>query len=76
MSIDSIRVQQQSLPIRQHKRSIIEAIQSNETVIVIGETGSGKTTQMAQMLLEEGMADRRQIAVTQPRRVVSQICHA
>ena len=71
------------LPIRQHKKSILEAIKSNETVIIIGETGSGKTTQLAQMLLEEGMAGGHgyenglsQIAVTQPRRVVSSDSYA
>lgn len=80
MSLDSIREQQMLLPIRLQQKALVEAIQDNETVIVIGETGSGKTTQLAQMLLEEGMAGGRghgsdkshsQIAVTQPRRVVS-----
>ena len=51
-----MREQQMSLPIRQQQKALVEAIRQNETVIVIGETGSGKTTQLAQMLLEEGMA--------------------
>ena len=79
-----MREQQMSLPIRQQQKALVEAIRQNETVIVIGETGSGKTTQLAQMLLEEGMASGggpdskrpSQIAVTQPRRVVSSGCHA
>lgn len=43
----------------------------NETVIVIGETGSGKTTQIPQYLHEAGLSDRGVIAVTQPRRVAA-----
>lgn len=43
----------------------------NDTVIVIGETGSGKTTQIPQFLFEAGLGDRGIIAVTQPRRVAA-----
>lgn len=46
-------------------------IQQNETLIVIGETGSGKTTQIPQFLLQSGLAERGAIAVTQPRRVAA-----
>ena len=40
-------------------------------MIVIGETGSGKTTQITQYLYEEGFAKRGKIGCTQPRRVAA-----
>lgn len=43
----------------------------NPVLIVIGETGSGKTTQMTQYLAEAGFADRGKIGCTQPRRVAA-----
>lgn len=43
----------------------------NETVIVIGETGSGKTTQIPQYLHQTGLSEKGLIAVTQPRRVAA-----
>ena len=40
-------------------------------VVVVGETGSGKTTQLAQYLYEEGYGDHGMIGCTQPRRVAA-----
>jgi ATP-dependent RNA helicase DHX8/PRP22 len=40
-------------------------------LVVVGDTGSGKTTQMCQYLAEEGFADRGKIGCTQPRRVAA-----
>lgn len=37
------------LPIRKHAEEIVEAVKTNPTVIVLGETGSGKTTQISQV---------------------------
>ena len=59
-----------ALPIRRYAADIVASIKENNTVVVIGETGSGKTTQISQILLDAGFADKSQIAVTQPRRVV------
>ncbi|KAG2499040.1 hypothetical protein HYH03_003225 [Edaphochlamys debaryana] len=58
-----------ALPIRQFQKDILRAVADNDVVVVIGETGSGKTTQLSQILFEAGYADRGMIAVTQPRRV-------
>ena len=59
------------LPIIEHESELIEMIKSNPVVIVHGETGSGKTTQLPQFLYEHGLAFDKQIVVTQPRRVAA-----
>ena len=41
-----------SLPIREYADKIVKAVQANPVTIIIGETGSGKTTQIAQVRLE------------------------
>jgi len=61
----------QRLPILEHKKEIMEAIAKNDVVIVVGETGSGKTTQIPQMILETMEGDRNRIAITQPRVVAA-----
>lgn len=59
------------LPIRQHAADIADAVRNNSCVVVIGETGSGKTTQISQILQESGLAGDGMIGVTQPRRVAA-----
>ncbi|MER3389741.1 MAG: ATP-dependent RNA helicase HrpA [Microcella sp.] len=56
------------LPVSQRRDDIAEAIRENQVVIVAGETGSGKTTQLPKILLEMG---REKIAHTQPRRIAA-----
>ncbi|CAJ1935647.1 unnamed protein product [Sphenostylis stenocarpa] len=57
-----------SLPIVQYEEKIIETVERNPVVVVIGETGSGKSTQLSQMIHRRGYG---KIAVTQPRRVAA-----
>lgn len=59
------------LPIRRYADDIRKAVAANDVVVVIGETGSGKTTQLSQILLEAGLAKNGLIGVTQPRRVAA-----
>lgn len=59
------------LPIRRFATPIAEAVRDNAVVVVIGETGSGKTTQISQILLDAGLGAGGMVGVTQPRRVVS-----
>ncbi len=59
------------LPIVAHRDQIIETIQSNQVVIVCGETGSGKTTQLPKMCLEAGLGVGGFIGHTQPRRIAA-----
>ena len=56
------------LPVSQRRDDIAAAIRDNQVVIVAGETGSGKTTQLPKILLE---LDRESIAHTQPRRIAA-----
>jgi ATP-dependent helicase HrpA len=59
------------LPIVAHRAEIIEAISSNNVVIVSGDTGSGKTTQLPKMCLEAGRGSKKMIGCTQPRRIAA-----
>ena len=61
----------QELPITQKKHEIIQAIQKNPVVIISGETGCGKSTQIPKMCLEAGRGMAGRIALTQPRRVAA-----
>ncbi|KAL4856425.1 putative pre-mRNA-splicing factor ATP-dependent RNA helicase DEAH4 [Chlorella vulgaris] len=59
------------LPIRKYQKEIIASVRANPVTVVIGETGSGKTTQISQILEEAGFASTGVIGVTQPRRVAA-----
>jgi ATP-dependent helicase HrpA len=62
----------QDLPVSQRREDIQAAIRDNQVVIIAGETGSGKTTQIPKMLLEMGYGGRgKLIGHTQPRRIAA-----
>ncbi len=61
----------EGLPVAARAEEIIRAIRENPVLIVAGETGSGKTTQLPKMLLDAGYGIRGRIACTQPRRVAA-----
>jgi len=63
--------QPQELPISKHKNSILSALAEHQVIVVESPTGSGKTTQIPQILLEAGYADGGLIGVTQPRRIAA-----
>ncbi|KAK7010900.1 ATP-dependent RNA helicase DHX8 [Biomphalaria glabrata] len=67
----SIIEQRQSLPIYKLKDDLLKAVSDNQILIVIGETGSGKTTQITQYLAEAGYTTKGKIGCTQPRRVAA-----
>ncbi|XP_075983898.1 putative ATP-dependent RNA helicase kurz [Anticarsia gemmatalis] len=66
-----IQVARLKLPILGEEQRIMELINENEFLIIAGETGSGKTTQIPQFLYEAGYAENKMIAVTEPRRVAT-----
>lgn len=59
------------LPVSQRRDDIIEAIRQHQVVIIAGETGSGKTTQIPKMCLEAGLGVTGFIGHTQPRRLAA-----
>ncbi|HUR45721.1 MAG TPA: ATP-dependent RNA helicase HrpA, partial [Candidatus Saccharimonadales bacterium] len=61
----------ENLPITSRLQDIISAIQKNQVVVIAGETGSGKTTQLPKMCLEAGYGVEGKIGCTQPRRVAA-----
>ncbi|MEV5265567.1 ATP-dependent RNA helicase HrpA [Streptomyces werraensis] len=61
----------EQLPVSQKKGAIAEAIRDHQVVIVAGETGSGKTTQIPKICMELGRGVRGMIGHTQPRRIAA-----
>lgn len=74
-SVDPLLLEsRKQLPIWSGKEAIVDAVRKHDTVVVLGETGSGKTTQIPQYLFEAGFASlspAQMIGVTQPRRVAA-----
>ncbi|OAD58855.1 putative ATP-dependent RNA helicase kurz [Eufriesea mexicana] len=66
-----IEVTRLKLPVVAEEQVIMEAINESFVVIITGETGSGKTTQVPQFLYEAGYAQEKLIGVTEPRRVAA-----
>ena len=72
-----VQAARMSLPIAMEEHTIMEAVHANEVVIICGETGCGKTTQVPQFLYEAGFGNPASdktpgmIGVTQPRRVAA-----
>ncbi|KAI9510691.1 putative PRP16-RNA-dependent ATPase [Russula earlei] len=67
----TLREQREYLPAFACREEILKSIRDNQVVIVIGETGSGKTTQLAQFLYEDGYCANGLVGCTQPRRVAA-----
>lgn len=61
----------QSLPVTERKAEIAQAIKDNQVIILSGETGSGKTTQIPKICLELGRGVQGLIGHTQPRRIAA-----
>lgn len=60
-----------SLPVSQKRDEILAALSSHQVIIIAGETGSGKTTQLPKLCLELGLGQAGTIAHTQPRRLAA-----
>ncbi|KAK2571887.1 putative ATP-dependent RNA helicase DHX40 [Acropora cervicornis] len=60
------------LPIRDYRRNLVKEVEENDFLVVVGETGSGKTTQLPQYLYKAGFTSHdKMIGVTQPRRIAA-----
>ncbi|MDZ4197724.1 MAG: hypothetical protein U1E27_00400, partial [Kiritimatiellia bacterium] len=65
-----------ALPIREIEAGLLRAVRPGSRTIVRAPTGSGKSTQVPQMLLDGGAAPDRQIVVLQPRRIAARLLAA
>ena len=69
---EKIITEKKNLPIYEYKLKILEILKTKKIMIIEGETGSGKTTQIPQYLYENGYCEKnKKICVTQPRRVAA-----
>ena len=69
----SIEKQKEKLPVYQYKKHILYSIDNYQTIIIVGETGSGKSTQIPQYIAEAGWVEqnRKGIVITEPRRIAA-----
>ena len=67
----TVKQQREFLPVYGSREDLMHVIRENNVVVVVGETGSGKTTQMTQYMHEEGYSTFGVIGCTQPRRVAA-----
>ncbi|KAI8624649.1 P-loop containing nucleoside triphosphate hydrolase protein [Xylariaceae sp. FL1651] len=67
----TLKEQREFLPAFAVREDLLRVIRDNQVVIVVGETGSGKTTQLTQFLYEDGYGKLGMIGCTQPRRVAA-----
>jgi pre-mRNA-splicing factor ATP-dependent RNA helicase DHX16 len=68
---EKILEQRRGLPIYLYRDELLAAIEANQVLVICGETGSGKTTQIMQYLHEAGYTKRGIVGCTQPRRVAA-----
>uniref|UniRef100_A0A2A4IVS7 RNA helicase n=1 Tax=Heliothis virescens TaxID=7102 RepID=A0A2A4IVS7_HELVI len=69
--VQDLQEARRQLPVYMVRNRLLEEIRKNDTMILIGETGSGKTTQIPQLIHEQRLEGHGAIAVTQPRRVAA-----
>jgi pre-mRNA-splicing factor ATP-dependent RNA helicase DHX38/PRP16 len=67
----TMKEQREYLPIYSVREELLTIVRDNRVVIIVGETGSGKTTQLTQYLYENGYSSYGMIGCTQPRRVAA-----
>lgn len=63
--------ERRALPTWSARQALLDQLKESSVLVVIGETGSGKTTQIPRFLFEAGLAKSGAIACTQPRRVAA-----
>ncbi|KDP35779.1 hypothetical protein JCGZ_10415 [Jatropha curcas] len=70
-ALEKLQEERKTLPIYGFRDALLEAIESYQVLVIVGETGSGKTTQIPQYLHEAGYTKRGKVGCTQPRRVAA-----
>ena len=59
------------LPVHKQKSEFLDVLAASQTLVLVGETGSGKTTQIPQFLVDDGYTSTKMVVCTQPRRVAA-----
>ncbi|KAJ7924374.1 P-loop containing nucleoside triphosphate hydrolase protein [Mycena leptocephala] len=67
----TLKEQREYLPAFASREELMKVIRENQVIVVVGETGSGKTTQLTQFLYEDGYCRHGLVGCTQPRRVAA-----
>lgn len=70
-AFEKLQEDRKTLPIYAYRDDLLQAIDDHQVLVIVGETGSGKTTQIPQYLHEAGYTKRGKIGCTQPRRVAA-----
>ncbi|KAI3773381.1 hypothetical protein L1987_47908 [Smallanthus sonchifolius] len=68
---EKLLADRKTLPVYPYRESLLQAVEDHQVLVIVGETGSGKTTQIPQYLHEAGYTKRGMIGCTQPRRVAA-----
>lgn len=69
--VQKLQDERKTLPIYPYREELLQAIEDHQVLVIVGETGSGKTTQIPQYLHEAGYTKKGKIGCTQPRRVAA-----
>lgn len=70
-AFEKLQSDRKTLPIYPYRDELLKAVDDHQVLVIVGETGSGKTTQIPQYLHEAGYTQRGKIGCTQPRRVAA-----
>ncbi|KAL6962428.1 Pre-mRNA-splicing factor ATP-dependent RNA helicase DEAH1, partial [Sarracenia purpurea var. burkii] len=70
-AFEKLQADRKTLPIYPYRDELLQAVHNHQVLVIVGETGSGKTTQIPQYLHEAGYTKRGKIGCTQPRRVAA-----
>uniref|UniRef100_A0A6U0WST0 RNA helicase n=1 Tax=Pinguiococcus pyrenoidosus TaxID=172671 RepID=A0A6U0WST0_9STRA len=70
-ALEQLQQVRRSLPVYPYRQHFLSAVRDNQVLVLVGETGSGKTTQIPQYLHEAGYSKVGKIGCTQPRRVAA-----
>ncbi|KAJ9565366.1 hypothetical protein OSB04_001332 [Centaurea solstitialis] len=68
---EKLLADRKTLPVYPYRESLLQAVEDHQVLVIVGETGSGKTTQIPQYLHEAGYTKRGMIGCTQPRRIAA-----
>ncbi|KAK0575323.1 hypothetical protein LWI29_037233 [Acer saccharum] len=70
-ALEILQDERKTLPIYQYRDELLRAVENHQVLVIIGETGSGKTTQVPQYLHEAGYTKQGKVGCTEPRRVAA-----